>query len=503
MRTECLYGNEILHIADFFTTKNGMQIAIEGEIEKLRGYGRKGLLICCCGCGGKLTLVAGKNMKRRQHFRLKDGQNAICKAHEESPITINAKIIIKCWLDDVLSLQDGEILLNAPINKMSKEKRRFEYSHYVPSKKIGICYEKNETNLNDEKVQLMSTQNGVTNICITDIKNDGCWGQYPEFGIKVQKVQGYYALLAIDDMTQYEEAQLKIVRYEKSYLGMWVQIDICQDKLSRYSFNENNELCLRDQGIYNLVMKRRMEYIAEQKNQKELAKKQEEERRRKEEEVCMEAERKRKEEKERKEKEEEERRAYWERYEKEKRLRESGYHGAEITPIECQKRLTEAEVIEQNPKIKLLKEYISGLKTLGGVFTYVSKKDRSSISRYEKISVNEVKFNPHRNRIEIMSDCKERYIIYLQLAKDHHVNTNFTGDGYLLFSLCDVEEKDVVPKFLQLVECDDEKYVESYVCTLECFCVYKSKPADVCTYVSDDNKCGFRKRVQKIREEQN
>ena len=192
MRTECLYNNELIHIADYFTTINGMQIAIEDKIEELRVYGRKDQLECSCGCGGKLILVAGKSMKRRQHFRLKKGQNLVCKAHEESSITINAKVVLKCWLDDILGLQNGDVIFNKSVNMISKLDRKYEYTHWVPSRKIGICYEKYESNLNDEKIQLLAVQDDVTSLYITDIANDGCWGQYPEFGIKVQKTQGYY-----------------------------------------------------------------------------------------------------------------------------------------------------------------------------------------------------------------------------------------------------------------------------------------------------------------------
>ena len=260
MRTECFYNNELIHIADYFTTINGMQIAIEDEIEKLRVYGRNGQLICGCGCGGKLTLVAGKSMKRRQHFRLKEGQKIECKAHKESAVTINAKVVLKCWLDDVLGLQSGDVIFNKSVNMISDLDRKYEYTHWVPSRQIGICYEKYESNLNDEKIQLLASQDSVTSLYITDIANDGCQGQYPEFGIKVQKAQGYYALLSAGEMTPYQEAVLKIVRYEKLDTGIWNQIDVCEEKLSQYYFDEQKKLCLRGESIYKCALESSNKY---------------------------------------------------------------------------------------------------------------------------------------------------------------------------------------------------------------------------------------------------
>lgn len=498
MRTECLYNNELIHIADFFTTKDGMQIAIEGKIEELREYGRSGQLVCGCGCGGKVKLVSGKNMIRRQHFRLKAGQNVICKSHEESPITVNAKVILKCWLDDVLGLQNGEVLFNIPINKIGDINRKYEYTHLVVSKKIGICYERNESNLNDEKIELLSSKEGMTNLCITDIKNDGCWGQYPEFGIKVQKMQGYYALLTVGELTPYEEAVLKIVRYEKTYRGTWIQMDVCESKLSEYSFDENNMLCLNGSNIYDMAKKRSDEYISFREEQKRLAREQEEREKREAEERRAEIDRLFQEKRKIKEKEAEERNAYWEKYKEEKELRENSY--TEIKPeiSEPRKVPTIEDVLEQNPKIGILMEYISGLNTLGGTFTYVSKADRSSVAKYEVIKIKDVKFNPHRMRIEIISDSGERYIIYLR-TENRSINTQYTRDGYLIFSLYGLKERDTVLKFRQVLECNGEKYVERYLCTLDYFCPYKGEKNNICTLTSNDNKCSYRECIKEYK----
>lgn len=494
MRTECLYNNEILHIADFFTIKDGKQIAKEGEIEKLRAYGRNGQLECSCGCGGKVILVAGKKELRRQHFRLKDGQNIICKSHDESPITINAKVVLKCWLDDVLNLQSGQVLFNVPINKVSDINRKYEYTHLVIEKGIGICYERNESNLSDDKIALLSGRKDVTNLCITDIKNDGCWGQYPEFGIKVQKIQGYYALLSIGEMTPYEEAVLKIVRYEKTYLGTWVQLEVCKDKLSEYKFNDNNTLCLHGNNVHELVLKESGEYIARQEEQLQLAKDKEEAEKRRQKERQAEIERILQEKRELKKKEEEERKQYWENYKKEQEKRNNS--DTVIGETFIHKEPTIEDVLSQNPKIKLLIEYIAGLDTIAGVFTYVSKENRSSISKYEVVKIKDVKLNPHRMRLEIYSHSGQRYIIYLKIERNN-INTQFTWDGYMIFSFEQKLEKDVILKFRQEVECNGEKYEEKYICGLEHACPYKGSD-NSCSFIDADNKCSYRSCIKEF-----
>lgn len=470
MRTECLYNNELIYIVDFFTVKDGRQIAIEGEIEKLRSFGRSGKLVCSCGCGGKVILVAGKKMMRRQHFRLKDGQNVMCKSYEESPITMNAKVVLKCWLVDIFALQKGEVLFNIPINRVSELNRKYEYTHLVVNKRIGICYERNESNLNDEKIELLSLQNGITNLCITDIKNNGCWGQYPEFGLKVQKIQGYYALLAVGEMTPYEEAILKIVRYEKTYFGTWFQIDVCEAKLFEYSFDENNKLCLNGNDVYDIALKKSDEYITVQEEQKRLIQE------RREREKC-----------------EEEEKEYWEQC---KRLRsENNYREIGFDVNETQKEHTIEDILNNNPKIMRLMEFISELHTLGGKFTYVSKEDRSSTNKYEIINIKDINFNPHRMRIEVTSHNGERYIIYLKLDKKC-INTKYTWDGYLIFDLYEIEERDVIFQFRQVMECNGERYEESYMCTLDFECPYKGDVTDICTYTSVNNKCSYRECVR-------
>ncbi len=489
MRTECLHNNEILHIADFFTIKDGKQIAKEGEIEKLRAYGRLNQLECSCGCGGKVILVAGKKELRRQHFRLRVDQNVICKSHEESPTTINAKVVLKCWLDDVLNLPNCNVLFNVPINKISDTNRKYEYTHLVKDKGIGICYEREESNLNDDKIALLAERKDVTNLCITDIKNDGCWGQYPEFGIKVQRAQGYYALLIAGEMTPYEDAILKIVRYEKTYRGTWIQIDVCMDKLSKYAFDNKNALCLYENNVYELALKKSDEHKTYQEEQKRLAKEKEEK------EQQAEIERILQEKRIRKNKEEEEQKQYREDNNKGQTQR-SNYNDIVNKQTVLHKEPTIDEVLYQNPKIESLMEYISKLDTIAGTFTYVSKENRSSISKYEVINIKDVKLNPHRMRLEIHSYSGQRYIVYLKFD-GKTINTRFTWDGYMIFSFDERIEKDVILKFRQVLECNGERYVERYICGLDYVCPHKEND-NICTFIDTSNKCAYRSCIKEF-----
>lgn len=467
MRTEALYNNKILYLADYFTSKNGMQIAIENQIEKLRDYGKKGQLLCTCGCGGLLTLVAGKKMKRRQHFRLQKEQNMLCRAYEESPITINAKFVLKCWLDDVFRLQMGEVKFNIPLNQIGDNTRRYEYTLYVLSKKLGIYYEKNESNLYDEKIGVLSDENEVTTICITDISNVGCVGQYPEFGIKAQKIQGFSAFLSADAMIPYEEAILKIVRYEKSYEGLWTQLDICEDKLSEYSFNLDNKLCISGHEIEKLAIEKSNEYIEEQAELKAFKEKQKEEEQKKLEIMHQKEETRKREEDEKKERE---------------RI------AAEKRKNELQQK--KEEIIK---KINLLNLHLNKCKVIAGNFKYVFMKDNTLKQGYEKINVRTVNYNWTRNRFEITDTTGKKRYIFLQLDSEIQVDTSYTWDGYSVFPIYDVDINNLISVFQDKYGFADEECEKIYICTLEHSCPNKDKQSNLCKDITDDNKCGYRR----------
>lgn len=72
LRNIALYKGKPIGIESVYTiTSDGRQINIPGRVEKIRIMGRGNELLCPCGCGTNLILVAGKNNLREQHFREK------------------------------------------------------------------------------------------------------------------------------------------------------------------------------------------------------------------------------------------------------------------------------------------------------------------------------------------------------------------------------------------------------------------------------------------------
>lgn len=264
MRIECIYNNEMLYIADYYTLIEGKKIAKEGKIEALRALGRSGKLLCSCPCRGKLGLVVPNNPYRHPFFRLQKGQNTGCTAHEENPRTINAKLILKCWLDDVMALGDNEVQYNVPISQINERNRKYQYSYYVPSKRIGLCYQRIKSNIYDEKINYLFSQKDITSLFIADEGSDKFKGQYPEFASKVQNVQGYYATLLCGVETLYQDAELKIVRYEKNNLGAWEQIEVCQGKLSQFTIDNDKGLCVQNNIVSELSYDKLAEYLKSQ-----------------------------------------------------------------------------------------------------------------------------------------------------------------------------------------------------------------------------------------------
>ena len=151
--------------------------------------------------------------------------------------------------------------------------------------------------------------------------------------------------------------------------------------------------------------------------------------------------------------------------------------------------------MKQNPKITVLMAYISGLNTVGGKFTYESKYDRYVSFKYETIHIREVRFNHYRTRIEIYTHDNKRYIVFLQLERET-VNTSYTWDGYMIFSLYEHDVNDVVLQFRHLMECDGEKQIGMYRCNLEFPCEYKDSDSSACTYTNQENKCSYREWIK-------
>lgn len=268
-RSKALYNGEIIGIESIYTVINGEQINIPDKVEKLRELGRKGELICPCGkCNGKLILVAGDRNLRRQHFRLKDAKNTFgCTYIEEGADSINAKILLKCWIDEKLNVDDLEARVQ--VSDVSDSNRRFEYTFMSKHKHIAVCYTYKRENLYDEKMDcLIENSKDIHVLFFTDISNEGTDMQYPEWLMKIQKRQGYCLLLSSQD-TNYDQASLKIVYYGKTYEGYWKEINIFECKLRNLRIEEDGSLFYFSNSVDDLVEKKITEFNEE--NQRKQA----------------------------------------------------------------------------------------------------------------------------------------------------------------------------------------------------------------------------------------
>ena len=122
-RSQCLYNDEIIGIESIYTVINGMQINIPDKVESLRQKGRDGLLTCPCGCGTKLILVAGDKGLRQQHFRAMNGSSwSECTLKEEGQVSIDSKVVVKCWLADKI---DQNVQTRVPISRIADTERKY------------------------------------------------------------------------------------------------------------------------------------------------------------------------------------------------------------------------------------------------------------------------------------------------------------------------------------------------------------------------------------------
>lgn len=240
-RTVALCDGKHIGIELVYTVINGQQINIPEKLKELRGMGRNNELFCPCGCGSNLILVAGDKNLRKQHFRLKNGAyNQDCHVTTEGKISVDSKIVLKCWLDDKLKASDIES--RVPIQAVYNINRKYEFTFLSRGKKIALSYCRERENLSNEKIDLM--ENNKQGICITyivDIMNGGSDGQYPEWLMKIQSKQGYCLLLSVDE-ADYSLAIMKAVFYAKDIDGFWQELSFADGKLIEFSIDDSGKV---------------------------------------------------------------------------------------------------------------------------------------------------------------------------------------------------------------------------------------------------------------------
>lgn len=258
-RSECLYKDEIIGIESIYTVINGKQINIPEKVESLRKKGRDGLLFCPCGCGTKLILVAGDRNLREQHFRIQDGTSYNeCTFKQEGQISIDSKIVIKCWLNDKVS---QEVETRVPISAITNSNRKYELTHYVRNRDLAINYTNIRNNIEDEKLnEIVNSLFSTKTYYIVDIDNKNTYGQYPEFMMKIQNKQSYCLFLEIEGR-DYEKAKCISAFYEKDLDGLYQYIELSSGLLSEYSFDNNNNLLFNGVDAKTIYNTKYNEYI--------------------------------------------------------------------------------------------------------------------------------------------------------------------------------------------------------------------------------------------------
>lgn len=263
-RAVCLYNNKPIGIESIYTVINGQQINIEQRLQALRIKSNNNELFCPCGCGANLTLVAGDKNLRAQHFRLKKGSNKNkCQFVYENEISINSKIILKCWLDEKLKTNDVET--RVPINHICNTEKKYEITLLSRSQKIALCYCYGKEDFSTNKLEILENCKANYNfIYVIDKHNGGCNGQYPEYLMKIQNKQGYCLLLDIMD-GKYENARLQCVFYWKNSNGLWTESLIQDGLISDFFIKQNGQL-IYNHEVLNSLIKEKRENIPKPKN---------------------------------------------------------------------------------------------------------------------------------------------------------------------------------------------------------------------------------------------
>lgn len=250
-RTVALCDGKYIGIESIYTVIHGRQINIPEKLKDLRGKSQRNELFCPCGCGTNLILVAGDKNLREQHFREKKGSGKYeCKMPTEGKASVDAKIVLKCWLDDKLKATDLES--RVPIDIIEATKRKPEFTFLSREKKFAVRYWRTRANIMEDRLDVLTGNlSGLQILYIVDEQNGGCDGQYPEALMKIQDRQGYCLLLSAKE-AEYGQATLEAVCYGKDVDGFWRQIPITKGALAEYDLCGKEELSFSGRSLEQL-----------------------------------------------------------------------------------------------------------------------------------------------------------------------------------------------------------------------------------------------------------
>ncbi len=471
MRSYCLHNGNYVDIAEIYEVKAGKQINIPEKLRHYRTLSNNRELLCPCGCGAVVVLVAGDKNLRRQHFRLLHNfANSYCEYQEESEISIKSKIMLKCWMSKNLPEMERGIKYRIPISRLVENKRRFELSLYSEDYDIGIIYNKYLSNILEEKVDLLSEYMKSKIIYVTRMENEETKGQYPEHMMRIQEAQGYCFYLDMNEKTLYEEVVAKVSFYGKTYNGFWEKISVCNGKLDEFGLRTDGSIIYKGEPVSDLVSQHKKIFQALQEYELEEIRKKEDAERLRQEQLRREqedAEQLRQEQIRQEKKDKEEKRKQKEL--DEKKARED---------IKQREKEEFENYVKKYPKYFKIYNMLNELKSIQSEFVPRQKVENERTQSI-KIEVDILRVNREKHCIEILENNGKKVHIYI-LEND--------------FSKADIRASYDVPyKILDYTRVDnvETQFQTAFVC------IFKknengvrcSEPQIGCQYMKDGNMC--------------
>lgn len=435
-RGECLYDDEIISIASVYTVIDGKQINIPEQLHKMRNLSRGKKLFCPCGCGRNLVLVANEQSSRAQHFRLWPSainDDSLCTYQEESGLTLHAKVMLKCWLEQ--SLKATSLKYNVPISEVSAEnERRYQMSVYSTEHDIGIVYYKYTSNIEEEKVSLLSDYAESKIFFVSRIENEEHNGQYPEKFKPIQDRQGFCMFLKMDEESDYNEVEVKISYYTQNHRGWWECLSVAYGMIDQFSITSEGEIIYEDIPVLQMVKQaidnfRQQEQRQEQDRQLRIQREQEKKKRIEEEKIRI---------------EEEKQKQKQRQLEQEKIKKE-----LDEMLKKTLKRQELENFLKSNPKTNTIYQLLKNCEKISGKFySDISSNNRKQFN--VSMNIVDVKINLGAGRLEISeSPFNKAYFYIIENDMQNKNNRPGTGVSYQVLDYINVPEEKVISEFME------------------------------------------------------
>ena len=232
------------------SSKDGLRrINIPERLSEVRLLAKEGKLLCPCGCGGRLTIVAGDTQERHQHYRLlgesEGGTRVSCSWKKNYSAQVDAAVhardLLKAWFEGIYhcdSTSLGNGLYRFIYEACNKYKNRLYY--WLRRKEIEVPDHKRS-------------------ILIADYANALSFdGQYPEYMMPIQKSQGF--CLFFDSRA--EKPNLYACLFLQKKKGdPWVMHEVLHANLSSFQMSDHGHLAYGGISIKDLAKQVRDEFF--------------------------------------------------------------------------------------------------------------------------------------------------------------------------------------------------------------------------------------------------